>query len=59
MSIFMLCAAPVIAEPAAKQTMNPSRIGFRPKLETKRPIRGRTAVEAIVYALPAQMKSLP
>ena len=55
----MLCAAPVIAEPAAKQTMNPSRIGFRPKLETRPPMRGRTAVEAIVYALPAQMKSLP
>ena len=48
MSMFMLCAAPVIADPAAKQHMNTSRIGFLPKLDTSPPMRGRTAVEAMV-----------
>lgn len=48
MSIFILCAEPEIAEPTAKARMNAMRTGFRPKADTKLPIRGSTAVDAIV-----------
>ena len=57
--MFMLCAAPVMADPKANVRINATRTGFRPKADTKFPIRGRTAVDAMVYALPAQMKSVP
>jgi hypothetical protein len=47
-SISMLVAAPDIAEPSAKNTMNPRRIGFRPSVAARPPTSGRIAVEAIV-----------
>lgn len=59
MSMFMLCAAPDMAEPIANVRMKKTRTGFRPNADTRFPMSGRTAVEAMVYALPAQMKSIP
>lgn len=59
MSMFRLCAAPETADPAANVTMKNTRTGFRPNADTRLPMSGRTAVEAIVYALPAQMKLTP
>lgn len=58
-SIFMLCAAPEMAEPTAKVNIRNIRTLFLPNTDTRPPMRGRTAVEAMVYALPAQMKSFP
>ena len=55
----MLCAAPAIAEPNANARMKDKRTGLRPNPDTKLPTRGMTAVDAIVYALPAHMKSFP
>ena len=55
----MLCAAPEIAEPRAKIKTKLMRIGLRPRIETRSPTMGTIAVEAIVYALPAQIKSVP
>lgn len=34
-------------------------VGFRPNAEAKPPTVGNTAVDATVYALPAQIKSDP
>jgi hypothetical protein len=48
-----------MAEPSAKKAINASKIGFRPKVEARPPMVGRIAVEAMVYALPTQMKSEP
>ncbi len=45
-----------MAEPIANAMMNATRTGFRPSADTRLPTRGRTAVDAIVYALP--MKSV-
>ena len=59
MSMFMFCAAPEMADPIAKTTMNARSTGFLPNAEARLPMKGRTAVDAIVYALPAQTKSVP
>lgn len=48
MSIFMLQEEPQIAEPSANRAMNTSKTGFRPNTETRPPMRGSTAVDAIV-----------
>ena len=59
MSMFILWAPPHRAEPRAKKAMKTSRMGLRPNIDTSPPTRGSTAVEAIVYALPTQMKFIP
>ena len=59
MSMLMFCAAPEIAEPMAKVRTKESRTGLRPNPDTRSPTRGITAVDAMVYALPGQMKSVP
>ena len=59
MSMFMFCAAPEMADPIAKTTMNARSTGFLPNADARLPMKGRTAVEAIVYALRAQTKSVP
>jgi hypothetical protein len=55
-NIFIDCAAPQIADPTAKKRMNARTAGFRPTLDTRPPTRGRTAVEAMPYALPTHRK---
>ena len=57
--MFMFCAAPEMADPIAKTKMKAMRTGLRPNASTRLPMSGRTAVAAMVYALPAQMKSVP
>ncbi len=59
MSMFMLCDAPDMAEPIANVRMKKTSTGLRPNADTRFPMSGRTAVDAMVYALPAQMKSIP
>ena len=59
MSILMFCAAPEIADPMAKVRTKERRTGFRPNPETRSPTSGMTAVDAMVYALPGQIKSVP
>ena len=59
MSMFMDCAAPDIADPTANVRMNATSTGFRPNAETRLPMSGNIAVDAMVYALPAHMKSVP
>lgn len=48
-----------MAEPNANTNIKESKTGLRPKPETRFPTSGMTAVDAIVYALPAHMKSVP
>lgn len=59
MSIPILCADPAKADPIAKRVMHERRTGFRPKIDTRPPHRGMSAVAAKGYALPAQMKLAP
>lgn len=59
MNMFMLRAPPHKAEPTANMTTNVRSTGFLPNTDTRPPTVGRIAVDAIVYALPAQMKSVP
>ena len=59
MSMFMFCAAPEIADPIAKMKMNTRRTGFLPNADARLPMKGRIAVDAMVYALPAHTKSVP
>ena len=54
--MFMDVAAPVIAEPAANERIATARTTRRPKMSAKRPLIGRTAVQAIVYADEIQAK---
>ena len=55
----MLTAVPQRTEPTQKKQMKVSRMLFRPKPSTSPPTSGSTAVDAMVYAPPAQMKSSP
>lgn len=59
MSMCILVAAPQTTEPTKKAKIKTSNMIFRPKRVVRPPQSGRIAVEAIVYAPPAQMKSLP
>ena len=43
-------AAAVTAEPAAKMIMETRRTSWRPKMSASLPLRGRTAVQARLYA---------
>ena len=47
MSMFMLWAAPEMADPIAKVTMNPRRTGFLPNADARFPMKGSTAVDAM------------
>ena len=58
-SIPILWAPPEIADPSANIDTNVRRTGFLPNTETMPPTRGSIAVDAIVYALPAKIKSSP
>ena len=59
MSMFMFCAAPQMVEPMAKNVMKVKSIVLRPKLDARSPTSGMKAVEAMVYALPTHIKSVP
>jgi hypothetical protein len=59
MSIFMDCAAPAMADPAANMAMEPSMTTLLPKMSLSPPEAGMEAAEARPYALPIQMKSGP
>jgi hypothetical protein len=59
MSMDILCAAPVTADPTAKNTNEASITGFLPKIWAKPPDSGRKAVEERAYALPIQTNSVP
>ena len=59
MNISIFCAAPQSADPRAKVRMKVMSTGLRPKVEARSPTNGTTAVEEMVYALPAHMKSFP
>ncbi len=46
MSMFILRVAPASADPSAKKATHSSRIGFLPKIDTRVPHSGITAVPA-------------
>jgi len=55
----MLCAAPEIADPSAKNTSEASITGLLPKIWANPPDSGRKAVEERAYALPTHTNSIP
>ncbi len=55
----MLCAAPEMADPMAKVTMNPKRTAFLPNTDARLPTKGGTAVDAMAQGRPANTKSVP
>lgn len=59
MSIFIDCAAPLMADPAAKMAIDPSMTTLLPKMLLSPPEAGMKAADAREYALPIQMKSVP
>ena len=55
----MFWDAPEMADPIAKMQMKNRRTGFLPNADARLPMKGRIAVDAMVYALPAHTKSVP
>ena len=48
-----------MADPSANSKIDEIRMGLRPSADERLPVSGITAVEAMVYPPPAQMKSFP